>query len=156
MRAIAKYTFFNYLFWFFVGNLVTRFMELINFTKAGTWLELEDLADMFSSFLSSMRSTNGSQKGEIRFSQKSLTKGIAICIANDHIFNEGISKIFEFTSVLNFISSVIKSCKLWPSSCLRTWKIYGGEWWHFSLGCSTQKIYSKQVLMSFDHQLNRR
>ena len=58
---------------------------------------LEDLAGMGSSFLSSMSSTNGSQKGEIRFSQKSLTKGIALGTTNDHIFNEGVSKIFEFT-----------------------------------------------------------
>ena len=66
-------------------------------------MELEDLTGMFPSFLSSMSSTNGSRKGEIKFSQKSLTKGIVICTTNDHIFNEGVSKIFEFTlSVLLF------------------------------------------------------
>ena len=59
-------------------------------------------------------------------------------------------------SALNFFSTVMKSWKLWSSSCLYVKNFYDGEWWHFSLGCSTQKIYSKQILISFHHQLNRR
>ena len=65
-----------------------RSTELISF---------EGLAGMFPSFLSSMSSTNGSQKGEIRYSLKSFMKDIVICSTNDHVFNEGVSKIFEFT-----------------------------------------------------------
>ena len=58
-------------------------------------------------------------------------------------------------TALIFFVSVIKLWKLWPSSCLYV-KNYDGEWWHFYLGCCTQKIYSKQVLISFHHQLNRK
>ena len=95
--TIAKLAFHNYLFWFIDGSLVTRFMELVNSVEVGCWLGLEDLACMFSSYLSGMSSTNGSRKSEIRFCQKSLTKSIVICTTNDYIFNEGVSKIFEFT-----------------------------------------------------------
>ena len=49
------------------------------------------------SFLSSKSSTNTSRKGEIRFFQKSVTKGIVICTIDDLIFNEVVLKIFEFT-----------------------------------------------------------
>ena len=31
MGAIAKFTFLNYLFWFFIGGLVTKFTKFINF-----------------------------------------------------------------------------------------------------------------------------
>ena len=53
----------------------------------GYWLGLKDLAGTFLSFFSNMSSTNSSWKGEIRFSQKSLTKGIVISTINDNIFN---------------------------------------------------------------------
>ena len=116
MGTIAKFTFLNCLFWLLVGSLVTRFTEFINFVEVGGWLGLENLAGMFSSFLSSKSSTNTSRKGEIRFFQKSVTKGIVICTTDDLIFNEVVLKIFEFT--LNFFSSLIKSWKLLPESCL--------------------------------------
>ena len=64
---------------------------------------------MFSSFLSSMSNTNDSQKGEIRFSQKYLTKGIIICTTKNHIFNEGVSKIFEFTNSAYFFNKIVKT-----------------------------------------------
>ena len=75
-------------FWFFIGSLVTWFAEIINFMSIGSWLGLEDLQGMFSNFLSSMSWTNSFQKGEIRFSHKSLMKGIVICAINNYIFNE--------------------------------------------------------------------
>ena len=67
---------------------------------------------MFSSFLSSMSNTNDSQKGEIRFSQQYLTKGIIICTTKNHIFNEGVSKIFEFTNsayCFRFCNKIVKT-----------------------------------------------
>ena len=76
MGAIANFTFPNYLFRFFIGTLVTKFTKLINFVEVDSGLGLKDLTVMFLSFLSSMPSTNVSRKGEIRFSQKSLTNCI--------------------------------------------------------------------------------
>ena len=89
--------FYLYFFWIFhweLGNKITKF---INFVEVGGELGLKDLAEILSSFLSSMSSTNGFQKSQIRFSQNSLTKGIVFCSTNNNTFNEGVSKIFEFT-----------------------------------------------------------
>ena len=52
---------------------------------------------IFLSLLNSMACTNGSLEDDIRFSEKSLKNVIAICTPNDHILNEGVPKIFEFT-----------------------------------------------------------
>ena len=76
---------------------MTRFTKFIDFVEVGHGLGLEDPAGMLSSFLISMCSINGSRKGEIGFSWKSLTKCVVICTTNDHIINEGFPKIFEFT-----------------------------------------------------------
>ena len=89
-----------------------RFTELIEFVEVSSLLELEDLVGMFFSFLSSMPSTNGSGKGEIWFSQKSLKKAIIICTTNDHTFNKGVSKIFEFTLssyFFQFCNKIVKT-----------------------------------------------
>ena len=53
---------------------MTKFTKFINFVDAGSGLGLEDLVGMFSSFLSSIYSTNGSRKDESAFSWESLTK----------------------------------------------------------------------------------
>ena len=68
MEAIAKFTFLIYLFWIFIRRLVIRFPRFIKLVEVDRKLGLEDFKGMFSSFLSSMSSTNGSWKGDIRFS----------------------------------------------------------------------------------------
>ena len=76
---------------------MARFTEFINFVETGSCFELEDLSGMFSGFLTSMSSTNISRKGEIRFSQKFLTKSIVLFTTKDYIVNRRVPTIFEFT-----------------------------------------------------------
>ena len=109
---------------------------------------------MLSSFLSSMSSTNGSRKGEIRFSQKSLMKGIFICTTKDHIFNEGVRKIFKFTlsaKIFQFCNKTVKTLafKLFIREKPMT---ENGD--IFPWVAALKNIYSKQVLISFHHQPN--
>ena len=52
--------------------LVKRFTNFFDFVEISDGLGLEDLAGMFSRFLRSISSTNGSWKGEISLSQKAL------------------------------------------------------------------------------------
>ena len=75
---------------------MTRFTRFINFVEVGGGLGLEDLAGMFLSFLSSMSSEIRVRKVRSDFF-RSLSRKALSFVPNDHIFNEGVSKIFEFT-----------------------------------------------------------
>ena len=78
--------------------MVTWFTEFSYFVKIGCWLRLKDPVGIFLSLPNSMTCTNGSLQDDNRVSEKPLKKVIiAIGTQNDHILNEGVTKIFEFT-----------------------------------------------------------
>ena len=62
MEAIAKTIILNFLCWMFMGSLVTKFMEFINFATVGGCLVLEDLVGIFLIFLRRFSSSNSLER----------------------------------------------------------------------------------------------
>ena len=125
MAAIAKFTFLNYLFWFFVGTLV-RFTELINLWRpAADWdrrisracFRVSSAACPALMALERVRSD----------SLKSLSRKALSFVPQTIISLMRESQRFSYShSALNFFSSVIKSWKLWLWSCLYVKNLWRG------------------------------
>ena len=111
MGAVAKFTFFSYLFWFLIGSLMTRFEDqrVIGTGRShGQCFKVSSAAYLALMALERVRSD--SLRGLSRNTLSFVPQTIISLIRESQRFSNS-------HSALNFFSLVMKSWKLWPSSC---------------------------------------